>query len=104
MLAGLGRRRDADDLAGTALEDQEITYTNVVAGDSHGVAAASALNVADFTTRCSLFALHNYFLAIVMMVMMMATTVNGVQNAISSTFEAAAEGVVISGVVIVAHF
>lgn len=35
VLAGGGRGRDADDLAGAALEQQDIAYPNVVAGDGN---------------------------------------------------------------------
>lgn len=37
VLAGLGRGGDADDLARTTLEDQEVTNTNVVARHRDGV-------------------------------------------------------------------
>jgi len=37
VLASLGRRGDADDLARAALEDQEIANADVVAGDGDGV-------------------------------------------------------------------
>jgi len=37
VLAGLGARRDADDLARTTLEDQKVADADVVAGDGDGV-------------------------------------------------------------------
>lgn len=43
VLAGGGRSRDADDLAGTALEHQEVAHADVVAGDRDGVGEVGSL-------------------------------------------------------------
>ena len=40
VLAGGSRGRDANDLAGTALEDQNVAIADVVSGDGHGVGDA----------------------------------------------------------------
>jgi len=43
VLAGGSGGRDADDLAGAALEDEDITKADVVAGDGHGVGGVGIL-------------------------------------------------------------
>jgi hypothetical protein len=43
VLTGGGRGRDADDLAGAALEDENVAEADVVAGDGHGVGGVSIL-------------------------------------------------------------
>lgn len=46
VLAGGGRGGDLDDLAGAALEDQEVTEADVVAGDGDGVGEERGTGVA----------------------------------------------------------
>lgn len=41
VLAGLGRHGDADDLAGTALQDQDVPNADEVAGDGDGLSLGS---------------------------------------------------------------
>ena len=47
-LTGLSRGGDANDLAGTALQDQEIADADVMAGDGDGVHVGSSASSAAF--------------------------------------------------------
>jgi hypothetical protein len=104
VLAGLGGDRDADDLAGTTLEDQDVTDADKVAGDGDGLAGGAAvagLHNADLLTDAiaesggAALVTDNNLLTLVV--------VEGVQDTIGSTLNAAAEGVVVTFVVVVAH-
>lgn len=100
VLAGLGRRGDADDLAGTALEHDEVADADVVARNGHGAGrdAAGALDEADALAATTFFATFDADLLVVVV-----STVNGVHDAVGGTLYAAAEGVVAALVVVVAH-
>lgn len=105
VLAGLGGDRDTDDLARTALEDQDVANADEVAGDrdvlAGGGTAVAGLNNADVGGgRSDLF-------------MVVSTSVRrsvrvggvgeGVGDAVDSAANATAERVVFTFVVVVTH-
>lgn len=99
VLASLGRDGDTDHLTGTALEDEDVTNADEVAGDGDGlgVAATTGLNNADILAesipvagRASLGDDDLLFLV-------------GVDDALGNTLHATAEGVVVTLVVVVTH-
>lgn len=104
VLAGLGGDRDADDLAGAALQDEDVANADEVAGDGDGLAdgaAVAGLHDADLLAdavavagRTALVA-HDDILTVMV--------VEGVEDAVSSTLDAAAERVVVTLVVVVTH-
>ena len=104
VLAGLGRHGDPDDLAGTALQDQDVANADEVAGDGDGLAggtAAAGLDDADVLTdavaeagRAALVS-GDDLLAVVV--------VEGVHDAVGGALNTTAEGVVLALVVVVAH-
>lgn len=99
MLASLGRDGDTDHLAGTALEDEDVTNADEVAGngDGLGVAAATWLNNADILAEAIPVAgrasLGDDDLLFVV----------GVHDALGNTLHTTAEGVVVTLVVVVTH-
>lgn len=106
VLARLSGSRDADDLAWTTLQDQEVADTDVVAGDSDGVRPSTALNITDalantFTDAAwpAIFLVDDYLLTLGAMAM----GVEGVENTVGGSLEAMAQGVVAAFVVVVAH-
>lgn len=108
-LTRLGRSRDADDLARTTLQDDQISNANEVARDGDGVGRESSarLNEANVLPHAvadagwtRLVGLDNHFLLVIMMVMVV---VEWVKNAISCAFDTAAEAVVITIVVVISH-
>ena len=108
VLAGLRAGGDADDLARAALEHEQVADADVVAGDSDSVRSSSALDIphrlaaAGGRSRAheiALVALDDDLVA----VMVVAAAVDGVQDAVGGALEAAAEGVVLALVVVVAH-
>lgn len=97
VLAGLGGDGDANHLARTALEDQDVANADEVAGDSDSLAGGTAvagLNDADSLAGSLVRAtgLNN-----------LVTVVEGVHDAVGSTLNAAAERVVLTLVVVVTH-
>ena len=108
VLAGLGRSRDTDDLAGTALQDQEVTDADVVAGDGDGVVGtATTLDIADGLTLAiadtrratlTVFLLDDYLLAL-----MLVARVEGVENTVGGLLETMTERVVVTFVIVVTH-
>jgi hypothetical protein len=95
VLAGLGGDRDADHLARTALEDQDVADANEVAGDWDGLAdgtAVAGFHNADVGGGSDLFDIF---------------TVRGVGEGVGDTVNraanATAEGVVFTLVVVVTH-
>jgi hypothetical protein len=105
MLAGLGGDRDPNHLAGTALEDQQVANANEVTGNRDGIrwVTSTGLDDTDFLTHtlaitCWTISCNQILLAFMMMVLeRMKDTVRG-------TLNAAAEGVVLTVVVVVTHF
>lgn len=106
VLAGLGGRGDADDLARTALKDEKIADADMVAWNGDGIRSSATLNQADAFAntlanagRAGLLPVNDYFLALMMMVGM-----ERMENTVGSFFEAMADGVVVTVVVVVTHF
>lgn len=106
VLAGLGRDGDADDLAGTALKDDEVTDADELTRDRDGVGgrATARLDEADLLTDtlshaagATLFIFDDHFFAF------MPVRVEGMGDTLGGTLEAAAEGVVFTLVVVVTH-
>jgi hypothetical protein len=97
VLASLGRDRDADHLARTALEDQDVADANEVAGDGDslaGSATVAGLNDTDSLTGSIVTGTGlNDLIA----------TFKGVSEVVGNTLHAAAEGVVLTLVVVVTH-
>src|SRR5215469_11729690 len=103
MLACLGRGGDTDDLARATLKNEEVTNADVVAGDGNGVwhhgasVVADRFGVARATRWDADFAfLDNDFFAVNFFVAVVTAAVNGVDDAVSSSLQTAAEGVVLS--------
>lgn len=107
MLAGLSRCGDANHLAGTALEHQEVTNTDVVARDGDSLRSAStSLDITNifrhsFTdavgwTTLALLFLDDYLLALVL-------RCEGVENAVSCFLKAVAERMIMALVVVISH-
>lgn len=97
VLASLGRDGDTDHLARTSLEDEEITDTDEVNGDGDTLLAgdtATRLDDTDLLTGTR-SALDNNLLTLM---------VERMEEAVGSTLNAAAEGVVVTFVVVVTHF
>jgi len=106
VLAGLGRCRNADDLARAALEDQKVADADVVARNGDSVGAALTLDETNIATgwctilvNCDLLA--NFGGTTVVMVVV--PTAEGVHDFIRSTLQTAAEAVVLTLVVVVTH-
>ena len=103
VLTGLGGDGDANHLAGTTLEDEDVSNTNKVAGDGDSLAGdgtVAGLHNADILTdtlaeasRATLG--RDDLLAVVV--------VEGVQDTVRGTLHATAEGVVVTFVVVVTH-
>ena len=107
VLAGLSGRGDADDLARTALKDKKIADANVVGWYGDGVRSSATLNQADALADtltnagwAGVLSVNDYFLTLMMVMMGMER----MEYAVSSFFEAMADGVVVTVVVVVAHF
>jgi hypothetical protein len=102
MLASLWRDRDADHLAGTTLENQQIANANEVTGDLDGIwwVTSTGLDDTDFLTHTFTITCRPFDrLLFALMVM-----VERMKNAVRGTLNAAAEGVVLTVVVVVTHF
>lgn len=98
VLASLGRDGDTDHLARTSLEDEEITHTDEVNGNGNTVLArdaAARLDDTDLLASTRSTALNN---------LLTLTVVERMKEAVGSTLDAAAEGVVVTFVVVVTHF
>jgi hypothetical protein len=91
VLAGGGGGGDADDLAGTALEHQDITHADVVARDGDGVGRAAALAAGASGARGALLDV-------------IATAALRVEDTVGHFVKTVAERVVVTLVVVVAHF
>jgi len=87
VLAGGRGGGDADDLAGAALEDEEVAQADVVAGDGHGVGEVSLGRVTG--TGAGGLALD--------------LTASGVGDAVAQLVKAGAERVVVTVLVVVTH-
>lgn len=131
VLTGLGGGGDADDLARTALKDQEIANADVVAGDGDGVGRSHffdggrGTNAFDGDTRGNsrgrserrgggdvLFLYNDLFTGsadvgrvgrVRVGVVVVLGAVNGVENTISSFVETVAERMIVSVFVVISH-
>lgn len=111
VLASLGRRGDADDLRGTALEKEYVTNADEVALDGHTAATEAWLDEADLldgsvTDASGTGGLpcvrHNHLVTAAILVMVVVMR-EGVYDTVSSTLHPAAEAVVLAFVVVVTH-
>lgn len=106
VLARLRRRRDADDLAWTTLQNQEIANADMVAWDGDGIGDATALDVATggLTTGSrhgNLAIFHdNVFFAISAV---MSASVDRVEDAVGCAVKTVTKGVVMAVLVVVSH-
>jgi hypothetical protein len=100
VLAGGRGGGDADDLAGTALEDQEVTKTDVVARDGDGVGDIGVAGVTGTGTRSRSRSGVIVDVHVDVVVVLMAC---GVSNAVSQLVDSLAEGVVVTVLVVVTH-
>lgn len=106
VLAGLRGDGDTDDLAGTALQDEDVADADEVAGDGDGfgsIGAAAGLDdadvLADAVAEAGGAALVWVGELVLLQVMLMR-----VDQTIGGPFNAAAKGVVLTLVVVVTHF
>jgi hypothetical protein len=97
VLASGRRGGDADHLARTTLEHQEVAQADVVAGDGDGVGEVSLARVTGARTRSSRLPVD---VNVNVVVVLMAT---GVHDAVRELVNALAEGVVLAVVVVVTH-
>jgi len=120
VLAGLGRGGDADDLAGTALQDQQVADPDVVARDGDGVGnhgagwggaggggvvgllAGSGGGDLGVTDDDVLFDVLGAVLVLVFVVVVVAA-VNGVENSVGDAVKSVAERVVVAVFVVISH-
>jgi len=131
VLAGLGRDGDADDLARTTLEDQEIADADVVAGKGDGVGSHGAgwttgaglavdsgggrrwdlnfllldfdLYAVDVRVVLLMMAVVAVVIVVVVVVMEERGAVDGVADTFGNALSSSAEGVVMAVVVVVSH-
>jgi len=112
VLARLGGRGDADDLARAALQNQEIADADVVAGDGDSVGGAAAVVAGDALGAVTGgahgdFAVFDYgfFLAFgtVFVVAVLGLVLLAVEDAVGGAVETVAETVVVPVFVVVSH-
>lgn len=120
VLAGLGRGGDADDLARTALQDQQVADPDVVARDGDGVGnhgagwggaggggvvgllAGSGGGDLGVTDDDVLFDVLGAVLVLVFVVVVVAA-VDGVENSVGDAVKSVAERVVVAVFVVISH-
>ena len=127
VLASLSRGRDADDLAWAALQHDDVTNADEMARDGdrvrqfavvvgiHGAALGHAwcTNLDVAVSNVDVFFTLNYAVSVVgafgvvvgvmVVVMMMAASVDWVQDAVGSTMQSVAERMVLAFVVVISH-
>jgi len=99
MLACCGRSCDTDDLARTALKNQEIAEADVVAGDGDRVGCVAWLG-RDTSSRSTFAATANGDVDFFTVVM---ATREGVSDTLSSSVETMAQGVIVTIFIVVTH-
>lgn len=106
MLTGLSRCGDTNDLARSALKDQQIANADVVAGDRDSVWANGAVDEADALTDTftnpsgtAVFFINDYLLTLMAMVVRMER----MKNTICGFLNAVTEGVVATIIIVVTH-
>ena len=106
VLASLSRGGDANDLARTTLEDQQIADADVVARDRDGVGADRALDEADVFTDTlanaswAVVLIDDYLLTLMAMLVL---RVEGMEDTVRGFLDAVAEGMIATVVVVVTH-
>jgi hypothetical protein len=96
VLAGGGRRGDADNLAGTALQDQDVAQADVVAGDGDRVGGHVVGRGADAAAGARLPDLGELCVMVSVRVMMMVNVALGMEDAVSHLVHTSTEGVVVA--------
>ena len=106
VLASLSRGGDANDLARSALKDQQVANANVVARDGYCIPhSATTFDIADSLMRpvtdasrssLTIFPLDDDLLSLMV-------RSKGVENAIRRLLQTVAEGVIVTFVVVVTH-
>lgn len=106
VLASLGGDGDADHLARTTLEDQEVANADEVAGDRDGVwrVTATGLHDADILAHSVMDTGETTLLGGDELTLLLVVVVVAMEDTISGTLDSAAEGVVFTLVVVVTHF
>lgn len=106
MLAGLSRSGNADDLAGAALKDQEITNADVVTRDGNGIGSSTTLDITYAFTDAltdagwsTILLVNDYLLTLGTMTMGMER----VKDAVGCFLNAVTEGVVATLIIIITH-
>jgi hypothetical protein len=119
VLASLSRGGDADDLARTALQDQQVANPDVVARDgngvgNHGAGSGAALSGVlglltgsgggyfAVTDNDIFFDTFGGVLVLVVMVVVV-TAVDGVENFVGGTVKTVTEGVIVAVFVVISH-
>jgi hypothetical protein len=108
-LPGLRTHADADDLAGSALEDDQVADADEVAGDGDGVGrnahATTGLDEADLLSHTAANTTWAGHLVDddVGAPVVVTVRIEGVEDAVGGALEAAADGVVVTVVVVVTH-
>jgi hypothetical protein len=97
VLASGRRGRDADDLAGAALEHQEVAEADVVAGDGDSVGDIAVAGVTGAGTGGTALLVDIHINVVVVLV------ATGVGDAVSQLVHAGAEAVVVTVLVVVTH-
>ena len=116
MLARLGRGGDADDLAGTTLQDHQIANADVVAWDGDGVGRVGPLAVAwhfgFYNTFGAFDAVNdNVFFAVVavvavvvaLMMVVVVWAVDGMEDTVGGALQTVTEGVIVAVFVVISH-
>ncbi len=106
MLTSLSRSGDTNDLARTALNDQQIANADMVAGNGNGVGPSATLNEADALTHAltharwtTVFFINDNLLTLVTVMVRM----EGMKDAIGGSLKSVTNGVVVTFVVVVTH-
>lgn len=103
VLTGLGGDRDPDHLAGSTLEDQEVANADEVAGDRDGFRWVSTARTNDTNVLTDADGARGWSTLLDDDLTLVVTAVEGMEEAVGSTLDTAAEGVVLAVVVVVTH-
>lgn len=116
VLASLGRGGDADDLAGTTLEDEQVTDADVVAWNGDGVWHTTALGAVGALSSVVSWCAHGDFAVLdnnvffvlntslgVVVVVTAVVALKWVDDAVCGFVETVTEAVVVAFVVVIAH-
>lgn len=109
VLTSLRRGGDADHLARTALQDQQIADADMVRRDGDRVGRSvtfATVRHGGFASRCrnsDLSVLHHDVLSVVMMLAVAIRAVDWMQDSVGSLFDTSTERMVVALVVVVSH-